>query len=536
MLFNKRWFASINGDVWTLAQISARRHRLKIHRLLEAEGRDLDELSKVVQTSRLKGKKLDVALACPGIITRIITLPVLKPKDLETLLTDQVDQYFTLNVDDYLIDYRILERFQEEGQSKQKVLLAAIPKYKWEEYLAIWEKVGVKPRLVDLAPDALARLYQNLSSGEENLDLAIVEINENGAQFVLLEHGVFFLYSHQDLDLSMLAELQRAPGFQPEGEPQPIPAPEREAAATNDYGLQEDIRFPNSPLDLEMTLMPLLQTLAEFNNFFAARHFGKQVDQIYLTGVYATDQIAQVLESSLNIKTTIGFPAHWQLVFGKKAAQRKAHWLKYGSLYGLAMDKVKAKAKTKMRMDFARRWQKILAKPKEASRRRRKTIALITTATLLVAMLVASPWVISRELDKRLTALDQELAQYQEVGNLLRRQEELQSLIAAREQEIAAIEAAEKHPKEILEQLGKLLPAGSVITQFDLGENTLSLMVSVQGPVDVARLWVSLRDAGLNVADLNSVSLVDSPQSLKIEIMLNNQVREDPSQEQSGIE
>jgi len=61
--------------------------------------------------------------------------------------------------------------------------------------------------VVDLAADGLARLYSQLAlvaakkknptDSEEPLDLAIVELSADRAEFILLEHGVLF-QSHSD--------------------------------------------------------------------------------------------------------------------------------------------------------------------------------------------------------------------------------------------------------------------------------------------------------------------------------------------------
>jgi len=310
----KKWLAVINGEAWILAKVACSKQRLKIYRLIEVENQEPPEdLQRVIKENGLRNKKIDIALSCSGIITRIVILPVLKPKELEKLLTEQVDQYFTLNVEDYLIDYRVLETFQEEGQTRQKVLLAAIPKIKWEEYLMIWENFGIRPKRVDLAADALARLYHKRSTSDEPKDIAIVELNENRVQFILLEHGVFFLYSDQEINLSGLRE-------------------EKEVSAD-----EEHRQGQKTIVEIETLLMPMLQTLSEFINFFAARHYGKPVDQVYITGTFANvPLLAQVVENSLTIPTSIGFPENWKPSFAKKAKDYKMNWMQYGSLYGLA--------------------------------------------------------------------------------------------------------------------------------------------------------------------------------------------------------
>jgi type IV pilus assembly protein PilM len=106
---------------------------------------------------------------------------------------------------------RVLERLIEDEEMRQRVLLAALPKYQWQALCSEWEIIGFKPKVVDLAADGLARLYSQLALNgkskkntaelEAPLDLAIVELSADRVEFILLEHGVFFLYS--DLEVSL---------------------------------------------------------------------------------------------------------------------------------------------------------------------------------------------------------------------------------------------------------------------------------------------------------------------------------------------
>ncbi|MCO5387022.1 MAG: hypothetical protein NHB14_15965 [Desulfosporosinus sp.] len=147
----------------------------------------------------------------------MITLPLMSTHDLDRLLTEQVDQYFTLNILDYVVDYRVLEHFKEDGEMRLRVLLAALPKYQWKKLWSEWEEIGFRPKVVDLAADGLARLYSQLTLKGKNqantaelgtpLDLAIVDLSAERVEFILLEQGVFFLFSDLEVSLNELDQV-----------------------------------------------------------------------------------------------------------------------------------------------------------------------------------------------------------------------------------------------------------------------------------------------------------------------------------------
>lgn len=383
MFKQKQWLAVVRGNHWVVAKVARRKHNLDILRLsefrhepepkVEAVSKFESEVvqeqfeqnvpvqkesSQEVKRSNSGEKaallkewlhkngvpvnKLRIAVSCPGVITRMITLPLMSAQDLNKLLTEHVDQYFTLNISDYVIDYRVLERLIEDGEMRQRVLLAALPKFRWEALWSEWEAIGFIPEVVDLAADGLARLYSQLTQNGKNkkntaeletpLDLAIVELSADRVEFILLEHGVLFLYS--DLEVS-LDELDQV-ALTVNSTTQELGSGQQEN--TGDSDLQTAKLHAWAKTEIQSSLGNVLQTLSEFFSFFAARHFGKSIDRIYLTGDYADlPFIQEIFESNLEVYTQVGFPNAWRPRFSRRVRTLQKNGMKYGSLYGLAL-------------------------------------------------------------------------------------------------------------------------------------------------------------------------------------------------------
>ena len=373
MFKQKQWLAVVRGNHWVVAKVARRNLKLDILRLSEFHGQSVFELpneqnlsseseltveeSSQEEKSLAGGKKADVlktwlhknhvpinklrlAVSCPGVITRMVTLPLISNHDLDKLLTEQVEQYFTLNISDYVVDYRLLDRLVEDGELRQRVLLAALPKYHWEALWSEWEEIGFKPKVVDLAADGLARLYSKLSlndlmktkvESEASLDLAIIDLNADRVEVILLEHGVFFLYSDIEVSLEVLDQVKKDVSASSEG----IGDGQLEET---DLDLQTAKLHAWAKTEVEMTLRNVLQSLSEFFGFFAARHFGKSIDRIYITGDYSDlPFLEEIFQSNLEIFTQVGFPNAWRPRFSRSVKTYQKNGMKYGSLYGLAM-------------------------------------------------------------------------------------------------------------------------------------------------------------------------------------------------------
>ncbi|MDO0822881.1 pilus assembly protein PilM [Desulfosporosinus nitroreducens] len=373
MFKQKQWLAVIKGNHWVVAKVARHKSKLDILHLLEFRagsenefqsvqdqlGEDLrlqkedlkeekqsnavgktDLLKEWLNKNRIPVNKLRIAVSCQGVITRMITLPLMSTQDLDRLLTEQVDQYFTLNILDYVVDYRVLEHFKEDGEMRLRVLLAALPKYQWKKLWSEWEEIGFKPKVVDLAADGLARLYSQLTLKGKNqtniaelgtpLDLAIVDLSAERVEFILLEQGVFFLFSDLEVSLNELDQVAitvHAQGLD-HGQAEEGEDSQLQTAKLNAWAKKE----------IEMTLGSVLQSLSEFFSFFAARHFGKSIDRIYITGDYVNlPYLQEIFENNLEITTQIGFPNAWSPCFSKKMSIHQKNGMKYGSLYGLAL-------------------------------------------------------------------------------------------------------------------------------------------------------------------------------------------------------
>ncbi|MFA6809295.1 MAG: pilus assembly protein PilM, partial [Eubacteriales bacterium] len=243
----KKWLALIRGNKWTVAKVAVGKKQkgktnIKVFSIKEyeiekklnddSENKDVSSKETTIDKDKKSNQKVNnlkiwlkkqkvplknmsVAVSCLGVITRIITLPEMPSKDLDKLLTTQIEQYFTLNTNDYLIDYRIVKRFKDNGQAKMDLLLAALPIEKWTEIWEMWSELGVNLKIVDIVPDCLARLYSRLSpsdsiftklkNGPNTADMVIIDLNQDRVEFVILDNGVFFLYSDMEV---MLAELE----------------------------------------------------------------------------------------------------------------------------------------------------------------------------------------------------------------------------------------------------------------------------------------------------------------------------------------
>jgi general secretion pathway protein L len=125
-----------------------------------------------------------IAVALPGalVATHLVTLPFTDPKRIEQVLPAEVESAIPFDLGEVVWDYAILG----QANGKTDVLVGIVKKSVLRDQLAAFEAAGIEPRVVTLAPLALAGLGEKglllgdtnvaiLDGGPDRADLALVD-------------------------------------------------------------------------------------------------------------------------------------------------------------------------------------------------------------------------------------------------------------------------------------------------------------------------------------------------------------------------
>ncbi|NLM21165.1 MAG: pilus assembly protein PilM [Peptococcaceae bacterium] len=390
----KQWLAVINDNNLIVAHLALKKNKLKIFFLdslkleenlndysSQKESNSFDYIKNWFRANKIPCEKLKLTVSSLGLVTRVVSLPLMSRNDLEKLVNNQISQYFTIDIENYIIDYKILNKYYENKKPMINVLLAALPKQKIASIWSICQYLGFEPRVIDLSADCLTRIYSTLAARNKlSGDMVIVSLSENKVEFVLLNKGIFFLYSDLEIDLKAIAAGLTKQNAERQTEGNSVPEESMQAeleiasflARTKEFVLEdlyipkEKIPFLNiteSDLDpaqkikhskqlmyskqssankdedlpAEYSLNPLIAALAGLLSIYETSHYGKKVSKIYLTGEYCfLPYVPEIMSKNLGIDTVVGFPG-WDPKIRVKNSKLSSDWPKYGSLYGLAL-------------------------------------------------------------------------------------------------------------------------------------------------------------------------------------------------------
>ncbi len=176
----------------------------------------------------------------------------------------------------------------------------------------------------------------------------------------------------------------------------------------------------------------------------------------------------------------------------------------------------------KKEFNFAQQWIDGLAR-ETGGPKKWKTASILwgLVSLLLIGAVGSAPWVWEYKIKQEIAVVGQQISALGEITNQVKQLNALKAHAEEQQKLLDLMKKSTREPGPILENLKKTLPLGTVVNTFSLQENTLNISVSVPSPVDVARLWISLRDSGMfQEVDIQPVSLQDKVQTLNFNLKL----------------
>ena len=162
------------------------------------EVRDVTRVAEAIgdlwERGGFKGKQVSMGVANQRVVVREVSVPALPAKELRQALPFQIQDLIPIPVDDAVLDFDILEEFEQEGAAMLRLLVVAAQRDMLNLLVQSAQQAKLDPVGVDLVPFALIRavgredglgLDQTEVGGE-----AIVDIGADVTNICVHERGV----------------------------------------------------------------------------------------------------------------------------------------------------------------------------------------------------------------------------------------------------------------------------------------------------------------------------------------------------------
>ncbi|MDI6907396.1 MAG: type IV pilus assembly protein PilM [Thermoanaerobacterales bacterium] len=142
-------------------------------------------LERLWSAAGIAGREVVLGLANQGVIIRFATMPKVPANRLAQAVRYQAEDYLPLPLSQVVLDYAVLGEAAGENGPVLEILLVAARRDMLDAFLRVLDAARLKPRAVDAAPLALARL---LPPAEREGVTVLVDVG-NGLSHLLLAAG-----------------------------------------------------------------------------------------------------------------------------------------------------------------------------------------------------------------------------------------------------------------------------------------------------------------------------------------------------------
>lgn len=119
-----------------------------------------EEIKNVIKYNKLSAKNAKIIMSGTNIITRIYLIDKVEGESYEKTIIKTMPKYLPVNLDEYRVDYKILQIIKEDEVEKYKVFITAVPSKILKSYLEVLQGLNLKPLAVDIPANSAAKFFR----------------------------------------------------------------------------------------------------------------------------------------------------------------------------------------------------------------------------------------------------------------------------------------------------------------------------------------------------------------------------------------
>lgn len=260
-----------------------------LHSYNDGQILDKESLKSIIhgtlEASKIKTKKAICTIQSTSIITREIVLPNVKEGEMDSMVKYEVEQYLPIMLDDYVVEYKIVDSFNEEGINKCRILVAAIPKLIVENLLELLQEINIKPFAMDLHSNAISKIFSkklriNNKDSNENKSIAILDIGHSFISMDIISNGIvqfsrLINSGGKDIDINIANHFN-------------LSLEEAENKKISDCNLEKSIGLSSATEILNEAVKSSLESwiveIKRVFQYYETRTTGNKIDKLYLHG------------------------------------------------------------------------------------------------------------------------------------------------------------------------------------------------------------------------------------------------------------
>lgn len=239
----------------------------------------------VLQEENINCKSIIITTKSTLVITRDIETPVAKKEDMDAIIKFQMEKYLPIRFDDYIMQYKVVEEFEDQGVKEAKVTVVVYPKTMAQGYYNLIKELKGNAVALDISSNSINKLFiEGIKVNDENYSLEdTVAVIDLGYDFInvniITDGNVQFTriitYGGANIDIDIAKQLSIS---EEESEVQKMEYCNLEADALSDMksSIVNDIA--------KAQVRNWIHEIERLLNYYKSKEQGNKVDKIYIYG------------------------------------------------------------------------------------------------------------------------------------------------------------------------------------------------------------------------------------------------------------
>lgn len=150
-------------------------------------------LSEVIQKEKLSANKVIFTIGSSRIYTKEIIIPHVSNSKVHQIIQTNIVDYLPFAMDDYVMNYTVIEHFTEKAEKKQKkirLMLIAVPDNLIRNYYSVAEQVGLTVESIDYNGNSV---YQQLKTIPSKETCLYIQMKDQATVVTILKERTLIL-------------------------------------------------------------------------------------------------------------------------------------------------------------------------------------------------------------------------------------------------------------------------------------------------------------------------------------------------------
>ena len=140
----------------------------------------------------IKSKDAVITSNSSSIIDREIMIPAVDESEMESVIKYEIQQYLPINLDEYIVEYVVIDKLVDSEGPKLKVNVISYPKDIVNGYYKLIKSLGLNPYVLDVTYNSLKKIVNHtgmIKNGGQTGTVAFVDMGATSINVTIFKRG-----------------------------------------------------------------------------------------------------------------------------------------------------------------------------------------------------------------------------------------------------------------------------------------------------------------------------------------------------------